>query len=136
MKALVELQAKFLELFRAKNKLKNDEFKKLHHDLLKESKKLEFNEHMKFKEWSENLIAYQDYIIERVKGLGEKRMNERKLYIETNKSLTYEDLQVLSEIIYIQNTTDKDEIGEYVLDGVYFYKIDDNYNVILTDIRR
>lgn len=91
---------------------------------------------MKFKEWSENLIAYQDYIIERVKGLGEKRMNERKLYIETNKSLTYEDLQVLSEIIYIQNTTDKDEIGEYVLDGVYFYKIDDDYNVILTDIRR
>lgn len=83
MKALVELQAKFLELFRAKNKLKNDEFKKLYHDLLKESKKLEFNEHMKFKEWSENLIAYQDYIIERVKGLGEKRMNERKLYIET-----------------------------------------------------
>lgn len=61
---------------------------------------------------------------------------EKRLYIKTQKGLTYEDLQILSEILYQQNTTDKEKAGEYVLDEVYFYEIDEDYDVILTDIRK
>lgn len=66
-------------------------------------------------------------------------MINRNLFIETEKGLTAKALEELSKIVENQNTTDKEEAGEYVYtdenDIQYFYTIDGDYDVILTDIK-
>ena len=54
--------------------------------------------------------------------------------------LTVEDLKELKSILEIQETTDKEPKGEYFYtsdsDTEYSYKIDEEYDVILEEIRR
>lgn len=54
--------------------------------------------------------------------------------------LTLEDLKELESILEMQETTDKEPKGEYCYtsdsDIEYIYKIDDDYDVILEEIRR
>ena len=54
--------------------------------------------------------------------------------------LTLDDLKELERILEMQETTDKDQKGEYFYtsdsDIEYSYKIDDDYDVILEEIRR
>lgn len=54
--------------------------------------------------------------------------------------LTLEDLKELESILEMQETTDKEPKGEYWYtsdsDTEYIYKIDDDYDVILEEIRR
>lgn len=65
--------------------------------------------------------------------------NSRKLYATTEMGLTPNALRELSYIVENQNTTDRDEPGEYVRsdenDVEYFYQIDEDYDVTLTEIR-
>lgn len=69
----------------------------------------------------------------------ETEMKNRELYIETHKGLTIDALKELMKIVERQNTTDKKGFGEYVViddnDIQYFYTIDLDYDVVLTDIR-
>ena len=54
--------------------------------------------------------------------------------------LTLEDLEELKSILEVQETTDKEPKGEYCYtsdsDIEYSYKIDNEYDVILEEIRR
>ena len=54
--------------------------------------------------------------------------------------LTVENLKELKSILEVQETTDKEPKGEYCYtsdyDIEYIYKIDDDYDVILEEIRR
>ena len=54
--------------------------------------------------------------------------------------LTVEDLKELESILEVQETTDKEQKGEYCYtsdsDTEYIYKIDEDYDVILEKIRR
>ena len=54
--------------------------------------------------------------------------------------LTLKDLKELESIIEVQETTDKEPKGEYSYTSnsntEYIYKIDDEYDVILEEIRR
>lgn len=54
--------------------------------------------------------------------------------------LTLEDLKELESILEIQETTDKDPKGKYIYTSVsnieYAYKIDEEFDVILEEIRR
>ena len=54
--------------------------------------------------------------------------------------LTVENLKELERILEVQETTDKEQKGEYCYtsdyDVEYNYKIDDDYDVILEKIRR
>lgn len=54
--------------------------------------------------------------------------------------LTLKDLKELKSILELQETTDKEPKGEYSFtsdsDIEYNYKIDDDYDVILEEIRR
>lgn len=54
--------------------------------------------------------------------------------------LTVEDLKELESILEVQETTDKEPKGKYSYtsgyDIEYSYKIDDDYDVILEEIRR
>ena len=54
--------------------------------------------------------------------------------------LTLDDLKELENILEIQETTDKEPKGEYSYasnyDIEYIYKIDEEYDVILEEIRR
>lgn len=54
--------------------------------------------------------------------------------------LTLEDLKELEGILEIQETTDKEQKGEYFYtsdsDTEYNYKIDEEFDVILEEIRR
>ena len=54
--------------------------------------------------------------------------------------LTLDDLKELESILEVQETTDKEPKGEYWYtsgsDIEYRYKIDDEYDVILEEIRR
>ena len=54
--------------------------------------------------------------------------------------LTLEDLKELESILEVQETTNKEPKGEYCYtsdsDTEYSYKIDDDYDVILEEIRR
>lgn len=54
--------------------------------------------------------------------------------------LTLEDLKGLESILEFQETTDKETKGKYCYisdsDLKYYYKIDDDYDVILEEIRR
>ena len=54
--------------------------------------------------------------------------------------LTVEDLKELEKILEMQETTDKEPKGKYSYtsdsDTEYRYKIDDDYDVILEEIRR
>ena len=65
--------------------------------------------------------------------------NSKRLYITTEVGLTPNALRKLSYIVENQNTTDKEEPGEYVYNGEndiqYFYTIDEDYDVVLTEIR-
>lgn len=53
--------------------------------------------------------------------------------------LTLEDLKELERILAVQETTDKEPKGEYSYtsnsDTEYIYKIDNEYDVILEEIR-
>ena len=54
--------------------------------------------------------------------------------------LTVEDLKELEKILEMQETTDKEPKGKYSYTSnsntEYIYKIDDEYDVILEEIRR
>ena len=54
--------------------------------------------------------------------------------------LTLEDLKELKSILELQETTDKEPKGKYCYtsnsDTEYNYRIDDEYDVILEEIRR
>ena len=54
--------------------------------------------------------------------------------------LTLEDLKELESILEVQETTDKEQKGEYSYTSnsntEYIYKIDEEYDVILEEIRR
>lgn len=54
--------------------------------------------------------------------------------------LVLEDLKELESILEVQETTDKEPKGEYFYtsdsDAEYIYKIDEEYDVILEEIRR
>lgn len=54
--------------------------------------------------------------------------------------LTLEDLKELESILEVQETTDKEQKGEYCYTSVsnieYSYRIDEEYDVILEEIRR
>ena len=54
--------------------------------------------------------------------------------------LTVDDLKELESILEMQETTDKEQKGEYCYTSnsntEYSYKIDDDYDVILEEIRR
>lgn len=54
--------------------------------------------------------------------------------------LTVEDLKELTELLETQETTDKEPKGKYIYtsgsDTEYKYKIDEEYDVILEEIRR
>ena len=54
--------------------------------------------------------------------------------------LTLEDLKELESILEVQETTDKEQKGEYSYTSnsntEYIYKIDYDYDVILEEIRR
>lgn len=67
------------------------------------------------------------------------KIEGKKLYIDTQRGLIADALEGLAKIVENQNTTDKGEPGEYVSlndNGIeYYYTIDNDYDVILTDIR-
>lgn len=60
---------------------------------------------------------------------------KRHLIIESGLILDIKDIRAMLNIVENQSTTDMDEPGKYVLDGIYHYTIDDEYNVILKDIK-
>ena len=66
-------------------------------------------------------------------------MKRRKIKIG-GMWLTLDDLKELEIILEGQETTDKDQKGEYFYTSnsniEYSYKIDDDYDVILEEIRR
>lgn len=67
-------------------------------------------------------------------------MRDYKLHIEEKDNwLTIETLTTLKEILENQDTTNREEPGEYVLtddnDIQYFYEIDEDYDVIVKEIR-
>lgn len=66
-------------------------------------------------------------------------MKRRKIKIG-GRWLTVEDLKELKSILEVQETTDKEPKGEYFYtsdsDTEYSYKIDEEYDVILEEIRR
>ena len=66
-------------------------------------------------------------------------MKRRKIKIG-GTWLTLEDLKELESILEVQETTDKEQKGEYCYtsgyDTEYNYKIDDDYDVILEKIIR
>lgn len=65
-------------------------------------------------------------------------MNNRKLYLKTNLGLTTNALKTLMELVENQNTTDQQEPGDYVVidndDIHYFYTVDEEYDIVLTNI--
>lgn len=73
-----------------------------------------------------------------VKKGGSKKM-KRKMKIG-GMWLTLEDLKELKSILEVQETTDKEPKGKHLytsgFDIEYTYKIDDDYDVILEEIRR
>lgn len=53
--------------------------------------------------------------------------------------LTLDDLKELEKILEMQETTDKGQKGKYCCipdDTKYYYEIDEEYDVILVEIRR
>ena len=66
-------------------------------------------------------------------------MKRRKIKIG-GMWLTLDDLKELEKILETQETTDKEPKGKYCYtscyDTEYSYKIDDDYDVILEEIRR
>ena len=64
---------------------------------------------------------------------------KRKIKID-GTWLTVEDLKELESILEVQETTDKEPKGKYCYisdsDTEYSYKIDDDYDIILEEIRR
>lgn len=53
--------------------------------------------------------------------------------------LTVENLETLKRLLEIQETTDKDMKGGYIFSdekNEYYYRIDEEYDVILEEIRR
>ena len=78
-------------------------------------------------------------ILYRRKEKEDHKMKRRKIKIGC-MWLTVENLKELTELLETQETTDKDQKGEYCYtsdsDTEYRYKIDDDYDVILEEIRR
>ena len=66
-------------------------------------------------------------------------MKRRKIKI-SGMWLTVEDLKELERILEMQETTDKEQKGEYFYtsdsDTEYNYKIDEEFDIILEKIRR
>ena len=66
------------------------------------------------------------------------KMKRRKIKI-SGMWLTVKDLKELTELLETQETTDKEQKGKYsYISGsdIYTYKIDDEFDVILEEIRR
>lgn len=62
-----------------------------------------------------------------------------KLFLDGTFILTAEQLQELATIVEQQNTTDRDEQGDYISNcdyGTYHYRIDEDYDVILVKVEK
>ena len=60
----------------------------------------------------------------------------RFVNFESDNWYTIEDLKEIIKIMENQNTTDKDEPGEYVIDNsitTIGYSVDEDYDIIITD---
>lgn len=60
----------------------------------------------------------------------------RLVNFESDNWYTIEDLKEIIKIMENQNTTDKDEPGEYLLDNsisTISYSVDEDYDIIITE---